>query len=89
MCFRGNALNIYYIVDSNVCASIIQREHIAASPRRKLLGQRAIILCNKYVAFLGMLRVGEMLSVILRDENESEGRKTMCERGCLKAKRLD
>jgi hypothetical protein len=26
-----------------------------------------------------------MLNVILRDENESEVRKTMCERGCLKA----
>jgi len=29
----------------------------------------------------------EVLSVILREESESEVRKTMCERGCLKAKK--
>ena len=79
MCFRGNASNVYYIVGSDVYASTIQSERIAASPRRKLLRGRAIILCNTYVVFLSMLRVFEMLNVILRDENESEVRKTMWE----------
>jgi hypothetical protein len=29
-----------------------------------------------------------MLDVILRNENESEVRNTMCERGCLKAEKV-
>jgi len=41
------------------------------------------------VAFRGVLRVVEMLTVILRDENESEVRKTMYGRGYLKTKNVE
>ena len=87
MYFRGNALNIYYIVGSDVYALTVEREHIFASLPRKSLRERAIMLCNTYVAFRGVLRVCGMLTVILRDENESEARKSMCGRGCLKEKK--
>jgi len=46
------------------------------------------MLFNMYVALRGVLRVFGVLSLILRDENESEVRETMCERGCLKARKV-
>jgi len=32
LCLRGNALNIYYIVGSDVYATTIQKEHIVVFP---------------------------------------------------------
>jgi hypothetical protein len=41
LCFRVNAVNIYYIVDSDVCTSTPQSEGILAFPWQGWLGERA------------------------------------------------
>jgi hypothetical protein len=49
LCSRDNAFNVYYIVDSDIYTSAIQRERIRGFPWQQWLCERAAILCYAYL----------------------------------------
>jgi hypothetical protein len=52
VCFHGNAFTVYYVIDSDVCMSAIQRERIIACSWQHWLRERAPVLQNTYIPYL-------------------------------------
>jgi hypothetical protein len=52
VCFNVNAFTVYYVIDSDVCMSAIQRERIVACSWQQWLRERAPVLQNTYIPYL-------------------------------------